>query len=67
MADLEGDDIWGQTDDLGIDISGMTNDDIKQRRTMIDNEINILKSEERRIVHEKKVQTEKIKENKEKQ
>jgi 26S proteasome regulatory subunit T5 len=67
MADLEGDEIWGDAgDDLGIDVEGMTTDDIKQRRIMIDNEISILRSEERRIDHESRVQAEKIKENKEK-
>ena len=66
MADLEAEAFGNAEEDIGIDIAGMTTDDIKQRRVMIDNEIGILRSEERRIVHEQRVQTEKIKENKEK-
>ena len=62
---LDDADIWGE-DDFGIDVDSLTTAEIRQRRIMIENEIKIIQSEERRITHETRVQKEKIKENLEK-
>ncbi|RHY30747.1 hypothetical protein DYB32_006213 [Aphanomyces invadans] len=60
---LEGGDIWGE---IEPDILGMTNDELKQRIRLLDNEIRIMRSDITRINHESQTQRERIKENNEK-
>jgi 26S proteasome regulatory subunit T5 len=67
MAALEGPDIWGNEDPLAsMETDSMTNEELRQRRTMIENEVRIFQGEERRINFEKRTQQQAIKENKEK-
>ncbi|RHY84043.1 hypothetical protein DYB35_013846, partial [Aphanomyces astaci] len=60
---LEGGDIWGE---IEPEILGMTNDELKQRIRLLDNEIRIMRSDITRINHESQTQRERIKENNEK-
>lgn len=52
--------------DLPEDVQRMSNDEIRSRTRLLDNEIKIMKSELMRINHEQSAQKEKIKENTEK-
>ncbi|KDO20506.1 26S protease regulatory subunit 6A A [Saprolegnia parasitica CBS 223.65] len=60
---LEGGDIWGE---IEPEILSMTNDELKQRVRLLDNEIRIMRSDITRINHESASQRERIKENNEK-
>ncbi|KAF0688108.1 Aste57867_20269 [Aphanomyces stellatus] len=60
---LEGGDIWGE---IEPEILSMTNDELKQRIRLLDNEIRIMRSDITRINHESQSQRERIKENNEK-
>ena len=54
---------FNQLDD---EILAMTNEQIRQRIKLLDNDIRIMRSEENRINHESNAQRERIKDNKEK-
>ena len=55
-----------EDDILGSDVLAMSNAELRQRTTMIENEIRMMKSELQRIRHESQGQQERIKENIEK-
>ena len=58
---------WGEEkDEIEAQISGMTNDELRQHTRMLDNEVRILKSNINRLKHEATQQKLHIKENKEK-
>jgi 26S proteasome regulatory subunit T5 len=68
-SDLESADIWGEGDEgekLDDEILAMTNEQLRQRIKLLDNDIRIMRSEESRINHESNTQRERIKDNKEK-
>jgi len=64
MADLEGTDIWGDLDaEQEAELAGMSNEDIIQRTRLLENNIRVMVSDQRRIKHETAQMKAKIKEN----
>uniref|UniRef100_M4BCW1 AAA+ ATPase domain-containing protein n=1 Tax=Hyaloperonospora arabidopsidis (strain Emoy2) TaxID=559515 RepID=M4BCW1_HYAAE len=67
MSALESSEIWGaDTDGLDPEILLMSNDELRQRIRLLDNDIRIMRSDIQRINHESNSQRERIKENNEK-
>jgi 26S proteasome regulatory subunit T5 len=67
MSVLESENIWGNAEEgLDPEILLMSNDEIRQRIRLLDNDIRIMRSDIQRINHESNAQRERIKENKEK-
>uniref|UniRef100_A0AAV1V8N9 AAA+ ATPase domain-containing protein n=1 Tax=Peronospora matthiolae TaxID=2874970 RepID=A0AAV1V8N9_9STRA len=68
MSALESAEIWGGADTDGLDpeILLMSNDELRQRIRLLDNDIRIMRSDIQRINHESNSQRERIKENNEK-
>ncbi|TYZ60631.1 hypothetical protein PybrP1_004888 [[Pythium] brassicae (nom. inval.)] len=67
MSALESADIWGAGDDaLDPEILLMSNEELRQRIRLLDNDIRIMRSDIQRINHESNSQRERIKENNEK-
>ncbi|GMI41785.1 hypothetical protein TeGR_g5148, partial [Tetraparma gracilis] len=65
--DLEGDDIWGEEGDpVDDETLAMSNDDLRTRIRLLQNDIRIMRSDVQRINHESANQKDKIKENVEK-
>jgi 26S proteasome regulatory subunit T5 len=68
-ANLEANDIWGdggEDNELEQEILQMSNDEVRQRVTLLNNDIRIMKSEIQRINHDSETQRERIKDNNEK-
>jgi len=68
-ANLEANDIWGdggENSELEQEILQMSNDEIRQRITLLNNDVRIMKSEIQRINHDSETQRERIKDNNEK-
>jgi 26S proteasome regulatory subunit T5 len=69
QADLESADIWGEgdeTSEMDKEILTMTNEEVRQRVKLLDNDIRIMRSEVQRITHDTQTQRDRIKENNEK-
>jgi len=64
--DLEDEAIWGDDNEVDSEIADLSADEIKQRITLLNNEIRIMNSEYDRLRHEENSQKERIKENIEK-
>lgn len=65
MSALESAEIWGD-DALDPEILLMSNEELRQRIRLLDNDIRIMRSDIQRINHESNSQRERIKENNEK-
>ena len=66
---MEANDIWGdggEDNELEQEILQMSNDEVRQRVTLLNNDIRIMKSEIQRINHDSETQRERIKDNNEK-
>jgi ATP-dependent 26S proteasome regulatory subunit len=66
---LEANDIWGdggENSELEQEILQMSNDEIRQRITLLNNDVRIMKSEIQRTNHDSETQRERIKDNNEK-
>lgn len=66
MSALETSAIWGAEEGLDPEILLMSNDELRQRIRLLDNDIRIMRSDIQRINHESHAQRERIKENNEK-
>lgn len=67
MSALESNEIWGNTEEeLDPEILLMSNEELRQRIRLLDNDIRIMRSDIQRINHESNSQRERIKENNEK-
>lgn len=67
MSGLESNEIWGNAEEgLDPEILLMSNDELRQRIRLLDNDIRIMRSDIQRINHESNTQRERIKENNEK-
>jgi 26S proteasome regulatory subunit T5 len=59
QADLESADIWGEgdeTSEMDKEILTMTNEEVRQRVKLLDNDIRIMRSEVQRITHDTQTQ-----------
>lgn len=64
MSSIESSDVWGSTEEgLEPEILLMSNDELRQRIRLLDNDIRIMRSDIQRINHESNSQRERIKEN----
>ncbi|KAF4322398.1 hypothetical protein BBO99_00002955 [Phytophthora kernoviae] len=66
MSGLESSEIWGADEGLDPEILLMSNEELRQRIRLLDNDIRIMRSDIQRINHESNSQRERIKENNEK-
>lgn len=67
MSALESNEIWGNAEEgLDPEILLMSNEELRQRIRLLDNDIRIMRSDIQRINHESNSQRERIKENNEK-
>ncbi|DAZ94984.1 TPA: hypothetical protein N0F65_000616 [Lagenidium giganteum] len=67
MSGLESNEIWGSAEEgVEPEILLMSNDELRQRIRLLDNDIRIMRSDIQRINHESNSQRERIKENNEK-
>ncbi|CEG50156.1 26s protease regulatory subunit 6a [Plasmopara halstedii] len=66
MSELESSEIWGADEQLDPEILLMSNEELRQRIRLLDNNIRIMRSDIQRINHESNSQRERIKENNEK-
>ncbi|KAF1331641.1 26s protease regulatory subunit 6a, partial [Globisporangium splendens] len=67
MSSLESNEIWGSAEEgLDPEILLMSNEELRQRIRLLDNDIRIMRSDIQRINHESNSQRERIKENNEK-
>merc|ERR1719428_1471827 len=63
---LEGADIWGEDDILTDELKRAGNDEIQQRIRLLENDLRVMTSEQKRLQHELRAIEEKTKDNKEK-
>merc|ERR1719321_1956829 len=58
--------IWGEDDILSEELKRESNDNIKQRIKLLENDVRVMKNEQQRLQHELQTSMERTKDNKEK-